>query len=466
VSSRLTSRHGEETVWAWVAGNPLFVGALTVLVALIALFLSYNANKGLPFVPTYTVTAEVRDANGLIPANEVTIGGRRVGVVDDVDAALDEEGRPFAKVRLKLDGELEGRVRQDAIVRIRPASLFELKYVSLLPGEGKPLPEGGTIPIEQSRVNINLADAFSVFDEPTRRNIQALLAGAGEGLAARGADVNVALSLLPALLREVRPVLADLADPATRLGETVHALAAVSSELASVAPELASLLEGATVTLAALEEAGPELEATLERLPATIETGTSSLAELRPSLRMGRRLAATLRRASPLLAPTSERLASALEAGIPALASVPALSVDLDATLRALRAATGGAPLAASLRKLQRALPRLELLVRFAGPYQTICNYGGLAARNVPSSFAEGTASGNWLRFIPVFSVEEGTQSAEPAPELHYNPYAHGAGQGQPRECEAGNEVYLHGRRIGNIPGNQGTATEATGGRR
>ena len=44
---------------------------------------------------------------------------------------------------------------------------------------------------------------------------------------------------------------------------------------------------------------------------------------------------------------------------------------------------------------------------------------------------------------------------------LHYNPYPNTASPGQERECEAGNEVYTPGQvAIGNVPGNQGTATK------
>jgi hypothetical protein len=32
--------------------NPVLIGAVTVLVAIVAVFLAYNANNGLPFVPT------------------------------------------------------------------------------------------------------------------------------------------------------------------------------------------------------------------------------------------------------------------------------------------------------------------------------------------------------------------------------------------------------------------------------
>ena len=47
--------------------------------------------------------------------------------------------------------------------------------------------------------------------------------------------------------------------------------------------------------------------------------------------------------------------------------------------------------------------------------------------------------------------------SAEPAPNLHANPYP----RQDATECESGNEGWLKGRAvIGNVPGNQGTETD------
>ena len=46
-----------------IASNPVLIGAATVLVILVAVFLSYNANQGLPFVPTYQLNAQVTDAD-------------------------------------------------------------------------------------------------------------------------------------------------------------------------------------------------------------------------------------------------------------------------------------------------------------------------------------------------------------------------------------------------------------------
>ena len=42
-----------------LAASPTLVGAVTVLVVVVAVFLAYQANQGLPFVPTYKLSAEL-----------------------------------------------------------------------------------------------------------------------------------------------------------------------------------------------------------------------------------------------------------------------------------------------------------------------------------------------------------------------------------------------------------------------
>ena len=45
-----------------LAASPTLVGAVTVLVVVVAVFLAYQANQGLPFVPTYQLSAQLPDA--------------------------------------------------------------------------------------------------------------------------------------------------------------------------------------------------------------------------------------------------------------------------------------------------------------------------------------------------------------------------------------------------------------------
>ena len=47
---------------ASIAANPVLIGAATTLVVIVAVFLAYNANNGLPFVPSYSLKVNVPSA--------------------------------------------------------------------------------------------------------------------------------------------------------------------------------------------------------------------------------------------------------------------------------------------------------------------------------------------------------------------------------------------------------------------
>src|SRR5688500_20287428 len=89
-----------------VAGNPVLIGAATILVVLVAVFLAYNANQGLPFVPTYELKAEVPSAANLVVGNDVRIGGSRVGFVSDIQAERRDDGSTIALLDLTLERDV------------------------------------------------------------------------------------------------------------------------------------------------------------------------------------------------------------------------------------------------------------------------------------------------------------------------------------------------------------------------
>ena len=121
---------------ASVAASPVLIGAATVLVALVAVFIAYNANAGLPFVPTYDLNAELPSGGKLVKGNEVRVGGFRVGVVKDIKpkvTTVNGERRSVAVAELSLDKKIEPLAR-DTKFRVRPRSALGLKYIELQPG--------------------------------------------------------------------------------------------------------------------------------------------------------------------------------------------------------------------------------------------------------------------------------------------------------------------------------------------
>ena len=175
-----------------------------------------------------------------------------------------------------------------------------------------------------------------------------------------------------------------------------------------------------------------------------------------------------------MLPQTTPVLADALEIGTRTLARTPAFNDDLADVFRALENFATDPLVPRGIQRLADTVDTLRPTVDFIAPAQTVCNYATLWFRNISSLLSVGDANGTWQRFIilatPLGPNNEGGPSAAPAngggpnPQanyLHSNAYPNTAAPGQPRECEAGNEVFKVGQKvIGNVPGNQGTETE------
>jgi virulence factor Mce-like protein len=436
-----------------LAGSPILIGTVTTLITVIAVFLAYNANQGLPFVPTYRISVEVPNAASLVEGNEVRSGGKRVGTIDGI-VAKQRGAQVYAELDLKLDKTIQP-LRDDARVTVRPRSPLGLKYLELVPGRrGRPIPDGGRLPIARAQPTVELDEVIDAFDRQTRLAAARALDQGGPALAGRGADFNQFVADSPELLLRLGHVARNLADPRTGLRSALRGLARVVEELAPVAPQLASMIAGANRTLAALESVSPQLSATLGELPPTELEGIRTLAAARPVLREARLLVHDVRPGIEVLPTAAARVHAALQTGIPVLRRASALSDRLRAALHEV-ALLASDPLARStLRRLTIALDAALPTLRFVAPVQTQCNYLGTYLHNVWSTDSEGDAAGNWLRTMVIANPGQMQYRPDPAPDLHANPYPYTAAPGQRGLCEAGNEPYKPGAQvIGHAPG-------------
>jgi ABC-type transporter Mla subunit MlaD len=462
-----------------IASNPVLIGAATLLVTIVAMFLSYNANNGLPFVPTYALTLESESATNVNKGNEVRIGGARVGVVADIQLRRLENGENRALLKLKLDKIVEP-LPKDSTFSLRPKSLLGLKYVDIVRGKSKEgFEEGDAVPASANQPEqVELDELADTFDEQTRRNQQINLEEFGNGLAGRGASINQAIGEFRPLLRDVVPVMRFLSNPDTGLSRLVRELGDAASIVAPVAEQQASLFVNLDRTFTALREvARPYIQESIEEGPATLDTAIRSFAVQRPFLAntegLMRELAPgvrSLRRAVP-------DLSRALQVGTPTLRRSVALSERTEKLLTTLQGFAEDPVVPQGVRGLTDAVTELRPTLEFIAPTQTQCNYVAHWFRNVSSLLSEGDASGTWQRFIIIATPQgvnnEGGPSSAPANGdpanatqdnyLHSNPYPHTAAPGEPKECEAANEPFAAGRQvIGNVEGTQPAQTQGT----
>ncbi len=456
-----------------LAASPVLVGAVTLLVTVVAVFLSYNANSGLPFVPTYDLKADVPNAANLVRGNDVRIGGARVGTVSKITPVPSATGQPTARLDLKLDRAIEP-LPVDTTFMVRPRSALGLKYVELTPGSAKAgFTAGSTIPARAARPEpVEIDDVLNMFDDRTRRGAQRSLNGFGTGLAGRGQDLNTAIQAFKPLLDDLTPVARNLSNPATRLDRLFPALEATASEVAPVAETQAALFGNLNTTFTALAGvARPFLQQFISEGPPTLDTGIREFPRQRPFLRNSAAFFRELRPGAATLPGTAPVLADALVAGRRTLPLTPPLNRRLAGVFDSLAEFAEDPLVPRGIRRLRDTAASLRPTIAFVTPAQTQCNYVSLLLRNLASLNSEGDANGTLERFIIVASPQGpnniGSPSSAPAngPEpdnyLHANPYPNTASPGQPKECEAGREPWAPGRRVlGNVPGNQGIITE------
>jgi virulence factor Mce-like protein len=456
-----------------IAGNPVLIGAATVLVVIVAVFLAYNANAGLPFVPTYTVKAELPSGANLVVGNDVRIGGSRVGAVSEITAQRHKNGTTTALVTMKLEKDV-APLPEDSTVLVRQRSALGLKYVELTRGhQRRGFQDGATIPISQATPQpVELDQVLNMFDAKTRRAAQLNTIGFGNALAGRGESINTAIGAFRPLLRDIIPVTRNLAAPDTHLKRMFQALANTASIVAPAAETEASLFRNLNTTMAALATvARPYIQQSITTARPALDSAIRNFPLQRPFLRNTQALFHDLRPGVQALRTAAPALSNALVIGTPVLRRSVALNRRLTPLLRELQTFSEDPMVSRGLKSATGTLATLRPTLNYLAPTQTQCNYVTEWFRNVSSLLSEGDSNGTWQRFIIVATPNgpnsEGAQASKPANgptvenHLHTNPYPNTAAPGQPKECEAANEPYIAGKTItSNVPGTQAARTE------
>ncbi|CAN5123896.1 hypothetical protein BH20ACT16_BH20ACT16_11430 [soil metagenome] len=391
-----------------VASNPVFVGAVTVLVVVAAVLLAYQANQGLPFVPTFEIKVDTPDAARLVVGNEVREGGFRVGQVTRITPVGNDPATPGpgAQLTLKLDKSAVP-IPQDTTIRIRPRSALGLKYVDMLRGtSATALQEGEVIATNANAVGPELDDFFSIFDEPTRKNVERNLDYFGQGLAGRGESLNRTLGGLPDLLDDLPPVMRTLANPDTRLVRLLDETGDITRVLAPESGTLARGFSGMADTFEALSRDPQALRDTIERSPGTLQVGIDSLPDTRPLLARLAAISDEVHATAREVRRSVPAINRALAAGTPVLRRLPAFTSDLEGSLRAVRDLSRSPTTDITIGGLTDTMRTLNPTLRWAGPHVTVCNYFNyfltFLADHISDEDATGTVQRVQVKLAPI----------------------------------------------------------------
>jgi ABC-type transporter Mla subunit MlaD len=432
---------------AALAASPTMVGAVTTLIVIVAVFLAYNANQGLPFVPVYRVSVTVPDAARLGQNNEIRIGGTRVGVVESIEPVVNEaqaqtaqsggdgsdaaELAPVgAQLNLKLDKSAEP-LPKDSVFRVRYRSTFGLKYLEIVRGTGEPAPEGYVfdglddnatpgfvgcdLPTDPDTFSETISeqakdgcftpqtefDAIAnTFDTKTREHARENLVGYGNAFAGRGMSLNDAIEALNPLVQNLGPVSRVLADPETGLRRFFAELADTARIVAPVSEQQAQLFTNAAIAFTAISSDPAALQQTITEGPDTLRTAIETMPRQREFLGLLAELSTRLRPGVQDLRTALPALNSAVEVGTPVLNRTPALNRDLRVTLDELRRLVSQQETGIALDRLDQALAQLKPTLRWVVPAQTVCNYWNYWFTFLPAAFDRDQVGWNFRQAL------------------------------------------------------------------
>jgi phospholipid/cholesterol/gamma-HCH transport system substrate-binding protein len=299
----------------------------------------------------FELKAQFSTAQSVTPGQgqTVDIAGVPVGEIKRVELV---DGR--AVVTMSIRDKYKDFVKRDATMLLRPKTGLKDMVIEMDPGTpGTPrVPEGYTIPVSQTRPDVNLDEILANLDRDTRDYLRLLVAGGGEGLKNNGRNFRNAFRRFEPLGRDTAKLTKLLAERRQHLARLIHNLQLLVTEVGTKDKELAELVVSQNAVFEAFANQDENLRETFRLLPDTLRTTNSALAK---SDELSQLLGPTLRKLRPgaRALDNAQRATAdfARETIDPVRDQVRPFARDAQPAVRALRPAT---------RDLARITPRLR----------------------------------------------------------------------------------------------------------
>ena len=288
---------------------PLRAGLIAIVLIVVGIYFAFA--RGLPIGDHYEIEAVFRSANNVKERQPVRIAGVDVGKVVEVRHL--EPGTDAAVITMRIEDG--GRpIHRDARVSIRPRMFLEGNwFLDLQPGtpSAGELPDGGSLPVAQTRGPVQLGQVLTALQADTRKNLQRLLHEYSSALEGEGADgYRRSIPYWEPAYRSAAIVQdATLGVLQHDLSEYIDASGRVARGLDRRPEALKSLIADFNTAAGAFAREARNLELTIDELPRTLAAARPALFAVNEALPPFRRFANDL---EPAIAEAGETIDVAL----------------------------------------------------------------------------------------------------------------------------------------------------------
>ena len=227
--------------------------------------------------------------------------------------------------------------------------------------------------------------------------------------------------------------------------------------VAPVAQTNAQLFTDMATTFQAIDHSPSDLEATIAKSPSTEQVSTQSLTVQQPFLADLNTLGTQLAPATAELKAALPDINPAIEAGTKTLARTPVLNANLQQVMNALKNLSQAPGTNVAVNALTGTVNTLNPMVRYLGPYQTVCDDWNYFWTYLSEHISEATSFGFAQRALINFG-----NPTQPNNVGQQGATAPANGGGSTSLLTGGNE-FLHAQPYGAAVDNQGNADCETG---
>jgi phospholipid/cholesterol/gamma-HCH transport system substrate-binding protein len=222
---------------------------------------------------------EFQTAQAVAPGQgqSVTIAGAKIGEIESVDL---HEGR--ALVTMKVTPSYARYIYRDATMLLRPKTQLKDETVEIDPGSpasGR-VPDGYTIPVDQTAPDGNLDEFLASLDGDTRAYLQELLAGAGEGLNDNAANLSATLKRFAPLALDLQKIGSQVAVRQSYVASAIHNFRLLAEALGEKNTQIAALVDSSNAVFATFAQQDRQVQETLRELPGVLGQANKGLGQL------------------------------------------------------------------------------------------------------------------------------------------------------------------------------------------
>ncbi len=370
------------------------LGALAIAVVAVVIVLVTGGSS-------YVLHAEFTDAGQLVKGDLVTVAGHPVGSVGNL--SITPNG--LADIKLDISDSSVTPLREGTVATIGQLSLTGVsnRFVSLTPGTGAALPNGGVLPTSQTRGIVDLDTLLNSLTPQVRTSLQRILkTGAYLMSGSTPGQLNQAIPYFNPAFSQTTALGSEIVADRFALDRLVSSTADVATTLANRSADLSGAVVNTAATLREVASERATLQDILTRAPGVLSQAGGVLADVDYTLGLLNPALRDLRPVAPRLATLLRKVVPAAKNAIPLVQGVSALVPGAEQALTALPPVVNQA--VPAVDSLTAALPPITPILAGLRPY----------APEVVSGFFGGVggysggyydANGHYMRIEPEFGA-------------------------------------------------------------